>query len=403
MNILMTSQAYYPFAEKGGPVVKVRSLALGLVRLGHSVSILTSDWGFHPEKAPRVSAHKCSLGWRAEECGVTAIFLRKIGHYRNLSLNPSVLSFSWRELKRFDIVHVYGLYDLIGPSVTFFCRKNHIPYVIEPMGMFRPIVRNLRLKRIYHRLIGKPFLSAAHRMIATSEQEQRELLNEGVPFSRIVVRRNGIEMPASFPESGTFRREFEIPPGARVVLFLGRLEAKKSPELLLTAFADWRKKSLVGAAAFLIIAGPEQQRGYSARLISLASSLRIASSVRIVGPLYENRKWSAYRDADVFVLPSLNENFGNSAAEAMACGTPVIVTDQCGIASFVAGRAGLVIPHDANSLSLALSKVLDDPAACERFRSNCPAVAKSLSWDEPISQMVDVYRGALSDGSAHER
>lgn len=398
MNILMTSQAYYPFVEKGGPVVKVRAVALGLAKRGHSVSVLTSDWGFHPKKAPSMSAHKCDWGWRAEECGVTAIFLREIGHYRNLSLNPSVLAFSLRELRNFDVVHVYGLYDLLGPSVTFFCRKNHIPYVVEPMGMFRPIVRNLKLKWIYHRVLGRPFFSAAHRMIATSEQEQRELLDEGVSLSQIIVRRNGIEMPASFPESGAFRRELEISPAARVILFLGRLEAKKSPELLLTAFADWREKSLAGATAVLVIAGPEQQRGCSAKLISLASSLRITDVVRFVGPLYDTRKWSAYRDADVFVLPSQNENFGNSAAEAIGCGTPVIVTDQCGIAPFVAGKAGLVIPHDSNELSCALGQVLDDPVAEARFRAACPSVAKALSWDEPISQMLDVYRSALSNG-----
>ena len=78
-----------------------------------------------------------------------------------------------------------------------------------------------------------------------------------------------------------------------------------------------------------------------------------------VGPLYDEEKWQAYRDADVFVLPSQNENFGNTAAESAVCGTPVIVTDRCGIAPLVR-RAGLVIRHDAVELEQALRAILED-------------------------------------------
>ncbi len=115
------------------------------------------------------------------------------------------------------------------------------------------------------------------------------------------------------------------------------------------------------------------------------------------GPLYDERKWNAYRDADVFVLPSQNENFGNSAAEAMACGTPVIVTDQCGIAPIIKDRAGLVVSHDSASLAAALKIVLEDENAAARFRNACPAVVKELSWDEPVSEMVEIYREALAE------
>lgn len=394
MNILMTAQAYYPFCDKGGPAVKVRAIALGLAKLGHSVAILTSDWGFQPSMAPTMSSGKCRLGWCAEESGVTTFFLRSVGRYRALSFNPDVLTFSSHRIRGYDVVHVYGLYDLLGPAVTFFCRSNHIPYVVEPMGMFRPIVRNIGLKKLYHRVLGKKLLGAAECLIATSDQEKRELLAEGIDPNRIIVRRNGVELPPSLPEPGGFRAQWNIPRVAKLVLFLGRLEAKKSPELLLTAFAEWRDKSHSAAPSFLAIAGPEQQRGYSSRLLSLASSLGIADSVRVTGPLYDEKKWSAYRDADVFVLPSQNENFGNSAAEAMACSTPVIVTDQCGIAPLVADKTGLVVAHNASAIANALQLILEDPIVASRFRSACPAVVSGLSWEEPILQMLSVYQDA---------
>lgn len=398
MKILKTAQAYYPFQERGGPAVKVRAIALGLAQRGHSVTILTADWGFQPSMAPTMTAEKCRWGWCAQEQGVNAIFLRSAGHYRALSLNPGMVSFCRGPLRNYDVVHVYGLYDFLGPAVTFFCRKNRIPYVVEPMGMFRPIVRSIGLKKVYHEALGKRLLAGAHRLIATSDQEKRELIDGGIDSARIIVRRNGVEAPQSTPQRAVFRKEWQIPSQAKLVLYLGRVEPKKSPELLLEAFAQWCQTSQFGANSVLVVAGPEQDRAYSARLRSLASSLGITDSVRFIGPLYDERKWSAYCDADVFVLPSQNENFGNSAAEAMACGTPVIVTDQCGIAPIIKDRAGLIVSHDLASIANALRILLEDGNVAARFRNACQAIVKELSWDGPISEMVKIYRDALPKG-----
>lgn len=394
MRILKTAQAYYPFQDKGGPAVKVRSIALRLAQVGNPVTVLTADWGFQPQMATEMNAQRCTWGWCAQEQGVKTIFLRTAGHYRSLSLNPGILGFCRGALRDHDVAHIYGLYDLFGPTVTFFCRRNLIPYVVEPMGMFRPIVRSIGLKKAYHWVLGNRLIAGAYRLVATSDHEKRELMDGGISPRRIVVRRNGVEMPVSIPAPGAFRAEWNIPPHARLVLYLGRVEAKKSPDLLIEAFVKWRKTLPVSANAVLAIAGPQNDRGYFAHLKTLTTSLGIADVVRFTGPLYDRRKWSAYRDADVFVLPSQNENFGNSVAEAMACGTPVIVTDQCGIAPLIAGRTGLVVSHDLDSVTGGLKALLEDDKAIARFRNACPSVARELSWDNPVSEMIQLYREA---------
>ena len=129
----------------------------------------------------------------------------------------------------------------------------------------------------------------------------------------------------------------------------------------------------------------------------------IRANVLFTGPLYEDAKWAAYRDADVFVLSSRNENFGNSAAEAMACGTPVIVTDQCGIAPIVNGRTGLVVPYDSNAVAGALKTLLENCGLASQFRKTCPSVAYGLSWEQPLSEMEVLYRNAASEAPPHER
>lgn len=395
MRILKVVQAYYPFQDKGGPPVKVRAIASGLAELGNSVVVLTNDWGFQPSMAPGTTAVRNGWGWRMEERGVNCIFLPRLLRYRSVSFNPRVLTFCRGNLSQYDVVHIYGLYDLLGPVVAFFCRRNQIPYVVEPMGMFRPIVRSIGMKRAYHRTIGLNLLSGAYRVIATSEQEQQELTDGGISKGRILVRRNGVDPPGNFPAANSFRRTRKIPSEAKLVVYMGRLEPKKSPDLLLNAFAQWRNSSRAGEHSVLAICGPEQDRGYQAHLKSIACNLGLTDCVRFTGPLYDEQKWAAYRDADVFVLPSQNENFGNSAAEAIACCTPVIVTDQCGISPFVARKTGLVVPHASDAVAAALRIILEDEEAARRFRDACPAVLKELSWREPIAEMNRLYAEAV--------
>ena len=111
-------------------------------------------------------------------------------------------------------------------------------------------------------------------------------------------------------------------------------------------------------------------------------------------------KWAAYRDADVFVLPSQNENFGNSAAEAVAAGTPVIVTEQCGIAPLLADEAGLVVGHDQAALSTALERILIEPGLGSRLAAGCANVTLRLGWDEPVEDMEKLYATLASKQEA---
>ena len=314
-------------------------MARGLVLRGHQVTVLTTDLGLQTKGAD-MALTRSAWGWQSTMDGVETSFstcgLR--GIYRSLTWNPAVHSFCSRRVSSFDVIHVYGLYDLLAPPVARACRKLGIPYVVEPIGMFRPIVRSIPLKRIYRRLFGDTLIRGARRIIATSVQEQQELLAGGVSAGQIVIRRNGIEPPPQLPIRGCLRRQWHIPDNSLLVLYLGRLVSKKSPDLLLEAFAQSRAQSVSLLSAVLVLVGPDEGDGYREQLQACVRRLGLTAQVLFTGPLYGDAKWSAYRDADVFVLPSQNENFGNTAAEAVACGTPVLLTDRCGVASFVEGR-----------------------------------------------------------------
>jgi glycosyltransferase involved in cell wall biosynthesis len=397
MRLLYVTQSYHPFLDKGGPTVKVRALARGIAAFGHSVTVLTVDFGLNADQIREVKAIPSRWGYEANEDGVETIFLRTRAQYRAVTWNPGVATFCRDRLASYDVVHIYGIYDLVGPRVATACRRIGRPYLLEPMGMFRPIIRSIRLKRLYHAALGSRMLDGASRVIATSEQEREELLQEGVPNEKITVRRNGIDVPAAFPSPGGFRNQWDISKDVKLVLFLGRLVSKKSPDLILEAFSHWQRSRNGSRNSVLVVAGPDEGDGFRQRLEAQAARMGLNGGVLFTGPLYGDAKWAAYRDADVFVLPSQNENFGNTAAEAVACGTPVLVTDRCGIAPIVDRRAGVVVPHDCAALEAGLGRILDDPAFAADLRAGCPAVARSLGWAEPLAEMESLYRDLISE------
>jgi glycosyltransferase involved in cell wall biosynthesis len=390
MKILHVVGAYYPFQEKGGPVYKVRALASRLAARGHQVTVLTPDLGLRQYPEVRSRLQKNGLGWRLELDGAEILYLPTVAHYRALTLNPGLWRFSKRRVPQFDVVHFYGLYDLMGPEVSRFCRRDGIPYIVEPMGMYRPIDRNFRLKALWHRLFGASFLQNAAKMIATSELERQELLAAGVSPARVVVRYNGVDSrrsPASVP--GAFRAKWGIPRDEPLILFLSRLIPRKGADLLIEAFAK-----VCGDAGRLVIAGPEGESGYRAFLQKRADDTSATGRIIFCGSLYDDEKEAALQDADVFVLPSRYENFANVAAEAMAFGVPVIVSDACGIGALVEGQAGLVIPATSEALTEALRTMLGDKAAHAAFQEGCRRVARQLNWDCLTAQMETHYAAA---------
>jgi glycosyltransferase involved in cell wall biosynthesis len=374
MNILAVSQAYAQF-DLQGRAVHVRPLAHELARRGHRMTVLTTET--RRRREPPVPPDEA----------IEVVALPSVARYRDLTVNPSAVPFYARRLRAFHVVHIFGLYDLLGPGSAIYCRRWRIPYVLEPMGMHPPRVSSIKQKRVFHWLFGRRMLSAAARVVATSELERTQLLQAGVDPVRVVLRRNGIEtnLLRAAP-SREFRARWQIPPWVPLIVFLGRLAAVKGLELLIAALA-----ALPRPDAHLVLAGPEDRRGYRRRLEAVAAASGVSARVLFTGALYDEEKAAALRAADVFVLPSLSENFGVAAAEAMACGTPVVVTDRCGIADLVAGQGGLVASADADALRDAITRALTDAELTARFRQQGPAIATALSWHGPAQQMEALY------------
>jgi glycosyltransferase involved in cell wall biosynthesis len=392
MRILNVTESYAPFYEFGGPPAKVEALSRGLAKRGNLVTVLTADWGIEERtaKTPQARSFQPSpFGWAADDGGVKAVYLPTWIYYRATSWNPAAGRYLRARLDQFDVVHIFGLYDLLGPAAAKECRRQNVPYVVEPIGMFVPIVRNVQLKRLYHYLYGERLIAGAARVIATSEQEAEELGEGGIPKEKIVLRRNGVMQPERIPERGFFRAAKNIPQSAFVILFLGRLSEKKSPDLLLRAFSSLPAQ-VAGRTLWLVFAGQDEKEK-EAKLKEMVKKLGVFERIQFTGAVFGEEKWAAYRDADVFVLPSQNENFGNTAAESAAVGTPVIVTERCGIASLLTGAA-TIIPHQEAALAEAMKSLLQDESMRIRLGRRAVEAASKIGWEEPVTETESLYR-----------
>jgi glycosyltransferase involved in cell wall biosynthesis len=194
-----------------------------------------------------------------------------------------------------------------------------------------------------------------------------------------------------------FAQRFPKLAGRRLVLFLGRLHPKKQPEVLIEAFA--RIADTI-EGAHLVLAGPGDER-YLATLAARVRSRGVAERTTFTGPLTGAAVTEAYRAAEIFVLPSLQENFGNAIIEAMAAGCPVLVSDRLDLAEEIdKAQAGLVCPATADDFAAALRALLDDPAAAAKMGANGhDVVLKNYTWDPITDRLAGVYHDVIERSS----
>jgi len=234
-----------------------------------------------------------------------------------------------------------------------------------------PLQQGQLRKKIYLWLFGWRYLNEAWAIHYTTEVEQKQSEQAGVTTSGFVVP-NCMDFSEfdTLPESGFWRKKFGFPPDDPLLLFLGRLESRKGVDLSLQAFA--RVKDKVPEAQFAI-AGPGSKE-YVRQLKSLSSDLGITDAVTFTGYLDAQERLRALGDADVFILTSHTENFAIAAVEAMAAQTPVLLSEEVGVAEKAeAAGAGVSVSLDISEIAEELGQLLESQTLRENIGENGPS------------------------------
>jgi glycosyltransferase involved in cell wall biosynthesis len=384
LRILFASPAWWPAVAFGGPVWKGRELTARLAARGHAVDVLTTgvlDVGRPP----------ASRTWVDDVAGARVRYLGTPFRYRWMGITPGLpLELARRE--RPDVVHVFGFRDVVTTGVAAWARLLGIPYVFEPLGMFKPRLRKVLFKRLFDATVARGVASGAAAIVVSSPLERDDVVASGAPAERVHVRGNGFPEPVDEPRDGSMRRELDVPEDAPIVLYVGRIAAGKGIELLLDATGE-----LPGV--HLVLAGPDDRHGVSELVRSAQSEPSTRGRVHVLAPTVE-RPLGLYREADVAALPSAGDSFGMAAAEAAAAGTPVLVTDRCGIASFFEEGEALVVPYDRAAVTEALRRVLSEPELRRSLSAGGRAAARRTSWERVIDRQEELYRAAIASRTA---
>jgi glycosyltransferase involved in cell wall biosynthesis len=283
-----------------------------------------------------------------------------------------------------DLIHDHGLWLMPNVDAGRAALRACKPFIVAPRGMLGPaaLAYSRTKKRIIWALLQGDVVRRASCIHATSEQEHGEIRGFGLK-NPIAVIPNGIDVPELNSDS-TAANDF-----GRIVLSLGRIHPKKGLDRLVRAWAhvesahpEWR----------LRIVGPSEL-GHASELAALTAELK-TKRVSIEGSVAGDAKTAAYQQADLFVLPTLNENFAITVAEALAAGTPVIATKGAPWLGLVREGCGWWIDHGVEPLEAALANAM----AMRRQALQAMGargrtwMVREFSWDRVARDMLDVYR-----------
>ena len=317
----------------------------------------------------------------------------------------------------YDLIHSH--YWLSGQVGWLAADRWQVPLVHTMHTMAR--VKNLTLAdgdspEPLGREIGEQqVVEAADRLVANTRQEADQLveLYRADP-ARVSIVPPGVDLERFTPDDGTgpagsgragARAALGLPPDAAVLLFVGRIQPLKAPDVLLRAAVELlaERPELRRRLVVAVVGGPS---GSGLRrpesLVRLARELEVADVVRFEPPAAGERLVQWYRAADLVAVPSYSESFGLVALEAQACGTPVVAADVGGLRDAVAdGRSGLLVPgHDPRTWALRLGDLLADDARRAALASGATSHAASFGWDRTVDGLQQAYADVLAVGSA---
>lgn len=331
----------------GGPSHAIRKIEKVLISRGVQVETATTD----DDGPGRRFAHG---DMAVDDSGAIRHYFPKRSEFYKVA--PAFARWFFTHAGDYDVIHIHALFSFTSIAAAWSARRAGVPYIIRPLGTLAAYGRTRRrpwLKRMSLRWIEGPLLRDAAAVHFTSEHEQREAEECGVPMRGVVIPL-GIETQAVSDDS-LVRSRFAALQGANYLLYLSRLDPKKNVEGLLRAFAlchtQWPNTKLLIAGT----GAPD----YVASLVALASGLGLDEQVIWAGHIEGDLKASALAGAQMFVLPSFSENFGIAAAEALMAGLPCLLGHGVAIATdVVQAGAGVAVATDPGAIAAGIGTVL---------------------------------------------
>jgi glycosyltransferase involved in cell wall biosynthesis len=378
----------YMHPAAGGPPVVVDRLSRELAARGHEVNVLTTDlFGDQSRSWVTEEERPYSLEVFSAVLGNGYGFSRRFGQEIR------------RSVQRSDAVHIHTIWTFASLAAARTCLREGVPFLVMPHGMLDPhsMRRGWLKKQCYGRLLEWPLLRRARGMCYTHTEEERlaGMTCRRLPPGHIVEL--GAETRPEVPPAQLreeFIKRYPELTGREVVLFLGRIHAKKGLDLLIPAFDRVSQRR---PEAHLLIVGPGQP-AYVDSIRADVASRGLQSRVTFTGVLYGRDKWAAMAASDLFVLPSYQENFALAAVDAIRGGLPVVLSRRVNLwHDLVAAGAARDCDITVDSLSDKITDSLGD----SDWRQAAAQAGQHLlqhrfSWKLAALRLEEIYESARS-------
>lgn len=358
--------------EASGPSYSVPRLCESLIDQGLDVNLAVLDWA--PISSPPLFLKTFTLGFGP----------------RRLGRSPAMKRWLFEETRsnNIDLIHNHSLWMMPNVYPGLVARTYNVPYMVSPRDTLSAwsMRSGSKVKPLFWSLVQRPALAETSCFHATAKSEYEDIRRMGFRQPVAIVP-NGIDIPELPPKNSS---------GSRTLLFISRIHPQKGLDILLSA---WREVQDRFPEWQLRIVGPDNF-GYLNKMQGFAGKIKL-KRIEFCGALYGKKKLQAYRDAELFVLPTYSENFGMVVAEALAAGTPVIVSKGAPWVELEKHAAGRWIEIGLDSLIVALEEMLSRSpeeliAMGQRGRV---WMGKDYSWQVVAKMLVDTYRWILQGGT----
>ena len=298
----------------------------------------------------------------------------------------------WTAIKQLveeaDVIHIMGHWGVLNALVYLAAQRANKPYVVCPAGALPLFGRSKLIKKLYNWLIGNAIINNASAWIAVTKSEFPQFEAYGIDASKITVIPNGINVDNfSHVEPQFFTKKYSLP-DSPVILFMGRLNLIKGPDILLDAFIQVQEHL---GGSHLVFIGPDG--GMLSMLQSRAQDAGITHKVHFLGYMNGLDKSAAYHAADLLVVPSRQEAMSIVALEAGICGTAVLVTDQCGFGEIKSIHSGLEVAANVAGVSEGLVHLFSQPKALDNYAASFQKlVAEKYTWKIIINSYLNLYK-----------
>lgn len=382
MKILHAIQSTDP--TRGGPIEGILQISHA-TRATQTHEIVSLD---HP-KADYLAGHSLPV--------------KALGPGSVLGYSPALVPWLRANAIHYDLVIIHGLWRYISVGTWRALRKGRVPYMVMPHGMLDPWFKHQYPLKHCKKWLFWPWteyrvLRDARAVIFTCDEERR-LARESFWLYRCNERVGTVGIQGPAVDLDWAREHFlHIHPtlrGKRILLFLGRIHEKKGCDLLINAFA---RIACLDADLRLVMAGPCHD-GFDNRLRTLAADRGIASRVLWTGMIQGEVKWGAFAAAEAFCLPSHQENFGIAVAEALSCGTPVLISNKVQIWREIQNDGGGLVCNDTQDGTAAMLRAWVEMSESERPAMKASArrcFENRYEARRYASVMTQIYREATA-------